>query len=131
MPPRIILILDRLRQEIAAGLSRETIEEACRRAEHHWRTRVLDPATTIHLFLPRVLHGNTACQHVVHFGGWTFSDSAYRQARKRLPLAVYNWLVERTASAVRGFARDALAWASGLGRGRLQLLDAGRTGTTA
>ncbi len=34
MPPRIIPILDRLRQDIAAGLSRETIEAACRRAGH-------------------------------------------------------------------------------------------------
>ena len=35
MPPRIIPILDRLRQDIAAGLSRQTIEEACRQANHH------------------------------------------------------------------------------------------------
>lgn len=109
MPPRIIPILDRLRQEIAAVLSRETIEEACRRAEHRWRERVLDPATTIYLFLLQVLHGNTACQHVVHFGDWTFTDSAYCQARKRLPLAVYDWLVERTASAMRA-APGAARW---------------------
>ena len=32
MPPRIIPILDRLRQDIAAGLAQETIEEACRQA---------------------------------------------------------------------------------------------------
>jgi hypothetical protein len=109
MPPRIIPILARLRQEIAAGLSKETIEEACRQAEHRWRERVLDPATTIYLFLLQVLHGNTACQHVVHFGGWTFTDSAYCQARKRLPLAVYDWLVERTAAAVRT-ASDSARW---------------------
>jgi hypothetical protein len=101
MPPRIIPILDRLRQDIASGLSQETIEEACRQAKHRWRKRVLDPATTIYLFLLQVLHGNTACLHVVHFGGWTFTDSAYCQARKRLPLAVYNWLVEQTAAAMR------------------------------
>jgi hypothetical protein len=107
MPPRIIPILDRLRQDIAAGLSRETIEEACRQSHHCWRKRVLDPATTIYLFLLQVLHGNTACRHVVHFGGWTFSDSAYCQARKRIPLAVYNWLVERTAVAVRSASENA------------------------
>jgi hypothetical protein len=109
MPPRIIPILDRLRQDIAAGLSRETIAEACRQAKHRWRDRVLDPATTIYLFLLQVLHGNTACQHVVHFGGWTFTDSAYCQARKRLPLAVFDWLVERTAAAVRT-ASDSTRW---------------------
>jgi Transposase DDE domain len=101
MPPRIIPVLARLRQDIAAGLSREIIEEACRQAKYRWRKRVLDPATTIYLFLLQVLHGNTACRHVVHFGGWTFTDSAYCLARKRLPLAVYDWLVERTAATVR------------------------------
>ncbi len=109
MPPRIIPILDRLRQDIAAGLSRETIEEACRQAKHRWRNRVLDPATTIYLFLLQVLHGNTACRHVVHFGAWTFTDSAYCLARKRLPLAVFDWLVERTAAAVRT-ASDGARW---------------------
>ena len=109
MPPRIIPVLARLRQDIAAGLSREVIEEACRQVKHRWRQRVLDPTTTIYLFLLQVLHGNTACRHVVHFGGWTFTDSAYCMARKRLPLAVYNWLVERTAAAVRT-ASDSARW---------------------
>ena len=109
MPPRIILILDRLRQDIAEGLSREAIAEACRRANYRWRQRVLDPATTIYLFLLQVLHGNTACRHVVHFGGWSFTDSAYCQARKRLPLAVFDRLVERTAAAVRTVS-DGARW---------------------
>jgi hypothetical protein len=109
MPPRIIPILARLRQDIAVGLSRETIEEACREAKHYWRKRILDPATTIHLFLLQILHGNTACQHVVHFGGWTFTGTAYCQARQRLPLAVYNWLVEWTAATVRT-ASDGARW---------------------
>jgi len=90
MPPRIIPILVRLRQDIAAGLAKETIEEACRPCRYSWRKRALDPATTIHLFLPQILHGNTACRHVVHFGTWSFTDSAYCQARKRLPLAVFH-----------------------------------------
>ena len=107
MPPRIIPVLDRLRQDIAAVLSRDTIEEACRQAQHTWRKRVLDPATTIYLFLLQVLHGNTACQHVVHFGGWTFTDTAYCLARKRLPLAVYDWLVERTAATMRSASQGA------------------------
>ena len=107
MPPRIIPILDRLRQDIAAGLPREIIEDACRQAKHRWRKRILDPATTIYLFLLQVLHGNTACQHVVHFGGWTFTDSAYCLARKRIPLAVYDWLVERTASTMRSASQGA------------------------
>ncbi len=110
MPPRIIPILERLRQDIAAGLSKETIEQGCRQVGHRWRSRVLDPATTIYLFLLQVLHGNTACQHVVHFGGWSFTDSAYCQARKRLPLALYHWLLETTAAAFRSATADDSRW---------------------
>jgi hypothetical protein len=110
MPPRIIPILDRLRQDLAAGLARETIEEACRQSHYSWRKRVLDPATTIYLFLLQILHGNTACQHVVHFGGWSFTDSAYCQARKRLPLAVYHWLLEKIAATSRAATAGTPRW---------------------
>jgi hypothetical protein len=110
MPPRIIPILGRLRQDIAAGLAKETIEEACRQTKYSWRRRILDPATTIYLFLLQVLHGNTACQHVAHFGGWSFTDSAYCQARKRLPLAVYHWLLEKIAATLRAATAGESRW---------------------
>ena len=110
MPPRIIPILGRLRQDITACLSKETIEEACRQAKHSWRKRILDPTTTIYLFLLQVLHGNTACTHVVHFGVWSFSDSAYCQARKRLPLAVFQWLLEKTSAAFRSATSSTSRW---------------------
>jgi hypothetical protein len=110
MPPRIIPILSRLRQDIAADLSRKAIEGVCRQAKHSRRRRILDPATTIYLFLLQVLHGNTACRHVVHFGGWSFSDSAYCQARKRLPLAVYHGLLEETAATCRAATAAGSRW---------------------
>jgi Transposase DDE domain len=110
MPPRIIPILGRLRQDISACLSKETIEDACRQAKHSWRKRILDPTTTIYLFLLQVLHGNTACTHVVHFGVWSFSDSAYCQARKRLPLAVFQWLLEKTSAAFRSATSGTSRW---------------------
>src|SRR4051794_15362934 len=106
MPPRIIPIPGRLRQDIAAGLSKETIERGCRLVQHRWKKRTLDPVTTIYLFLLQVFHGNTACLHVVHFGRWAFTDSAYCLARKRLPLALFHWLLETTAAACRA-ATDA------------------------
>ena len=110
MPPRIIPILGRLRQDISACLSKETIEDACRQAKHSWRKRILDPTTTIYVFLLQVLHGNTACTHVVHFGVWSFSDSAYCQARKRLPLAVFQWLLEKTSAAFRSATSGTSRW---------------------
>ncbi len=110
MPNRIVTILGRLRQDLAACLTPQAIEAAARQAGHSWRKRVLDPVATIYLFVMQVLHGNTACQHVVHFGGWTFTDSAYCQARKRLPLAVFHRLLEQTATTLRTATAGVSDW---------------------
>ena len=110
MPKRIVTILGRLRQDLAACLTPEAITAAARQAGHSWRKRVLDPVTTIYLFLMQVLHGNTAVTHVVQFGDWSFTDSAYCQARKRLPLAVFHALLERTAATFRDATTKASDW---------------------
>ena len=101
MPPRIIPILDRLKQAPAECLTADAIEAACRQEHYRWRERLLGPVTTIDLFLLQIVHGNTACQHVVHFGLWTFTSNAYCQARKRLPLRVDHRLLEQIAAAAR------------------------------
>ena len=110
MPPRMMTVIDRLRQDVAASLSPGAIEEACRRAHHSWRNRLLDPATTIYLFLLQVLHGNTACQHVVQFGRRAFTDVAYCAARRRIPLAVFQQLLKSAADAMRQSTTTASTW---------------------
>jgi hypothetical protein len=110
MPPRFATILRRLRRDLAAGLSPQAITDACKAVGHRWRDGVLNPITTVYLFLLQVLHGNTACQHVVHFGGWTFSASAYCQARKRLPLGLWQHLLEATATRLRRTTEQASRW---------------------
>jgi hypothetical protein len=110
MPNRIVTILGRLRQDLAACLTPEAIEAAARQAGHSWRKRLLDPVTTLYLFILQVLHGNTAVSHVVQFGGWSFTDSAYCQARRRLPLAVFHALLERTAATLRDATAGASDW---------------------
>ena len=110
MPPRILPILERLRQDQSEHLAPEAIEAACRHEGYTWRKRLLDPVMTIYLFLLQILHGNTACSHVVHFGRWTFTDSAYCQARKRLPLRVYHRLLKQTAAAARRATALAYRW---------------------
>ncbi len=110
MPPRIVTILGRLRQDLAAELSPEAIAKACREEKYSWRDRALDPATTAYFFLLQVLHGNTACQHVVHFGRWNFTDSAYCAARKRLPLGALRRLAAQVAQRVRTSATAAATW---------------------
>ncbi|WP_165075239.1 IS4 family transposase [Paludisphaera rhizosphaerae] len=49
---------------------------------------------------------DTSCRHVERLGGQEFSDSAYCQARRRIPLAVFLGLVEGVAAAVRGTSED-------------------------
>lgn len=110
MPPRILPILDRLRQDQSEHLTRQAIEEACRQEGYTWRKRLLDPVVTVYLFLLQILHGNTACSHVVQFGRWTFSDSAYCQARKRLPLRVLHRLLEWITEATRRTTASAPRW---------------------
>ena len=95
MPPRIVTILNRLRQDLAADLTPDSIKDACKEEKYSWRDRLLNPVTTIYLFILQILHGNTACQHVVHFGRWNFTDGAYCAARKRLPLGVFHRLMGR------------------------------------
>jgi Transposase DDE domain len=110
MPPRILPVLQRLRQDQSAHLAPEAIRDACHKEHYTWRRRLLDPVTTIDLFLLPILHGNTACQHVVQFGCWTFTDSAYCQARKRVPLRVYHRLLEQTAAAARRATAEECRW---------------------
>lgn len=110
MPPRILTILGRLRQDLAADLSPAAIQEACRQEKYSWRDRALNPVTPVYLFLLQILHGNTACQHTVHFGQWNFTDSAYCAARKRLPLGVLRRLAARVADRVRTSTTAASTW---------------------
>jgi hypothetical protein len=71
---------------------------------------MLDPVTTVSLFILRILHGNTACSHVVHFGRWNFTDAAYCAARKRLPPAALRRLAARIAERVRTATTARSTW---------------------
>ena len=77
---------------------------------YSWRNRTLDPAATISLFLLQILNGNTACQHVVHFGRWAFTASAFCKARQRLPLAVLQSLGEMVAARLRSATSEGARW---------------------
>ena len=110
MPLRIITILGRLKQDLAGELSPVAIEQACKEEKYSWRKRALDPVTTVYLFILQVLHGNTACSHVIHFSRWNFTDAAYCAARKRLPLGVLRRLAARVAEKVRTSTTAQSTW---------------------
>jgi len=110
MQSPIIPVLARLRQDIREVLTPQAIHQACRQSGYSWRNRKLDPVATLSLFLLQVLNGNTACQHVVHFGEWAFTASAFCKARKRLPLRVLQCLVEMVAAKFRSATAEGANW---------------------
>jgi hypothetical protein len=100
MHHRIETILGRLRQDVARRLDADAIERACRAVGHAWRQCPLTPTAIVHWFVIQVLHGNTALTHVARLGGGAFTDSAYSQARARLPLAVFRQILRDLVQAL-------------------------------
>ena len=80
--------LRRIQSELAQVLDAEQIGAVCREAGHRFRQPVLDPVTTIHLFVLQVLHGNCAIARLKDFTDKVFSEAAYCKARTRLPEGV-------------------------------------------
>jgi hypothetical protein len=95
MIPSLISSLRQIRDELAEQLEPLALKDLCRSMGCRWRNRILDPVTTIHLFILQVLHRNTACAHLPRLAGLNFTASAYCQARSRLPLAVLQALLRR------------------------------------
>jgi hypothetical protein len=93
--------LERIKKNVAAALSAQAIEQVCHDTQHVWRERELGPAQTIWAFLLQVLHGNTACQHVLRIAQLTCTKTAYCEARARLSLDVYRRLLAQTTQAAR------------------------------
>jgi Transposase DDE domain len=110
MARSILTAIRRIKSEVAHWLTPKAIEEVCSAVGHVWRERVLDPVTTVHLFVLQVLHGNTACAHVPRLGGVRASGEAYGQARARLPLAVFERLVHGLVACLRGPTLDDGRW---------------------
>jgi putative transposase len=93
-------IVGQFKVGVAKALSPEIIERACHNLGHRWRKRVLNPATTVHVFLLQILHGNTACTALSRLAEVPFSAAAYCYARKRLPLALFEDLLQRVCDAL-------------------------------
>ena len=126
MADSIAATVDRIKRDPSNVLDRTRVHGICRELGHDWRERELDPATTVALFLQQVLHGNCPCSEVRHLPGGagdgrSFTASAYCDARKRLPLAVYQaMLTEAVDAALPATWREQHLW---LGRHRVFHVD--------
>ena len=108
MAPSIVDAVATIKRNVAECLTAESIHQACRHVGHTWRERELGPAQLIWAFLLQVLHGNTACAHVVRLARLSCSAAAYCSARARLPLAVYEQILQHTSQAARQSFREPL-----------------------
>jgi hypothetical protein len=93
-------ILQQFKSDVAKALSADVIWKVCDCLGYVWRERVLDPVTTMHVFLLQILHGNTACTALSRLSGLAFSATAYCAARKRLPLMLFAVVLQRVCDAL-------------------------------
>ena len=106
----ILQIVQRIKSDVAHFLQPAVIVDLCQRLEHTWRQRILDPATTIHLFLTQVLHGNTACSALPRLTGLIFSAAAYCKARALLPLQLFETLLQQVSATLQATVTDSERW---------------------
>jgi len=93
--------LRRVKDDIPRILSRQSIEETCRRHGYVWRAGPLNPAATIQFFVRQIIEKNVSGTEVVRLAGGTFTDAAWCQARQRIPLAVLRDLADQVSHRVR------------------------------
>jgi hypothetical protein len=102
--------LRRIQNDLAQFLDAGQIANICRELGYGFRKRLLDPITTIQLFVVQVLNGNFAVARLKDFCDQEFSEAAYCKARGRLPLQVLQTLLQRVGAALRATMDDAGRW---------------------
>lgn len=101
MIPSIADVVSQFKREWTKCLAPEAISKLCREAGLEWRERLLPPAVTIQLILLQVLHGNTAVSHLPHLAGMRFCPSSFIRARIRIPLLIFELLMQRIADCLQ------------------------------
>jgi hypothetical protein len=80
------LALSRVRQDADDHLLPARINQLARDRGLVFRDRELTPGNTLRLFAQQIASGNIACSAVHHLAGGDFTDTAWCQARRRLPM---------------------------------------------
>lgn len=96
----------RIKDNPSSLIDPRIVAESCANRKHHWRDRVLSPLRTLEAFATQIAHGNTAMAHVVRLMNNEFSESAYCQARQRLPVEVFRDVLSATTARQLGEARQ-------------------------
>jgi hypothetical protein len=110
MVPTLVSALRQIRDDLASLLEPLALSDLCRSLACRGRERLLDPVTTIPLFILQILHGNTACTPLPPLSGQTFTASASCQACSGLPLAVLRSLLTRLVETCRAMTDSVGRW---------------------
>jgi Transposase DDE domain len=103
-------ILRQFKADVAKAVSPEIIHRICGYLHYTWRERIFDPVTTVHVFLLQILHGNTACTALSRLAEVPFTAAAYCGARTRLPLVLFEHLLQRVCDALYPEIQDSARW---------------------
>jgi len=94
------LALSRVRQDSDHLLLPARINQLARDGGFVFRDTKLNPGNTLRLFAQQIAKGNIACSAMTHLAGFEFTDTAWCQARQRLPMElvqqVHRQLVDDT-----------------------------------
>jgi hypothetical protein len=103
-------IVKQFKQNWTEELSPLNIERACRDCGMNWLQSLLNPVTTIQIFVLQILHGNTACTELPHLTKRAFTAAGYCKARMRIKLEVFQLLLQRCVSALQQQTLETGRW---------------------
>ena len=103
-------VIRQFKRQWTEELSPDAIEKACRDEGMTWNDSLLNPVVTIQIFFLQILHGNTACEHLPHLAGMSFSAAAYCRARMRIKLKVFYLLLNRCVAELQQNGFDTSRW---------------------
>lgn len=103
-------ILRRFKQNWTEELSPPAIAQACRDVGMKWYESALTPVVTIQIFFVQILYGNTACEHLTHLTGMSFTAAAYCKARMRVSLEALHLLLQRCVEGLQQETFGAARW---------------------
>ena len=102
--------VNHFKENWVSELSDGRIEQACRDSGMSWINSLLNPVTTIQIFLLQVLFGNTACTHMPRLAGMDFTAVGYCKARLRVKLQVFHLLLKRCVDQLQRSTLDSGKW---------------------
>lgn len=106
----IAAAIARIKSGVSDWLAPESIEQICHDHDYTWRDRVLGPVVTIQLFLLQILHGNTANSQVPRLANIDCTGEAYGQARRRIPLVIFQRLLAQITACLPVSSADEGRW---------------------